>query len=580
MSSIMTMLMPAATDGGETRDLSASGPAESKKYFGDLKRKDLKGFARSAFSSTLRAAKRAQNSSNVDSKVERIESRPGQESRRRLADKQDELPVRGVNDRRFSDDGFSDGNGGDAQLAETPAGCRDENKGSEAAVMGSAIAEQPGRLLSQDRSEPSPGVPPDSLALERLAWLTTINGREIVGMSSLESESTQDGRDTTASSEPMSSPGPLPPGFSLVSTGPSVPEGHDVAALGRDKNGEGFLPTRPSAPISEVSVGGSSPWGHRELRPANADGSAWPLEDPPNRPSATGTQEPTLVRDLPGIEILLNVERNDSFSGKLGGAAKSPTQEEQSPFSLGQGMSLHAVSSHSAFPGEEAPRVNLLIPSSGHVDLTQWENQRLQHEQSKRGDETLRAELQNQQFPGISSGFGHEQIMRLTQRPETVSAVGMSPQSIPAEAGRLGDGTPILRVAAVGFAPDTTGAVLPRAVAFEVSGPELGHVNVRVAVKNELVHAHVLSDRPEVAAYLATSHDRLQSALQASGLEMGHFRVDIDRHGANRSFHQNSSPEQGWSWQPEQRQSESLRDQADWSRRPDRLYSGLLNVVA
>ncbi|MCP9463240.1 MAG: flagellar hook-length control protein FliK [Nitrospira sp.] len=576
----MTMLVPVAMDVEETRELSASGPAESKKFFGDLKCKDPKGLARRAFPSTLRAAERAQNSSNVDSKVERVESRPHQGSRPRAVDEQNELPVRAVNDRRFSDDGFSDDDGGNAQPAGSPAGCRDENKGSEAAVTGSAITEQRGGLLSQDQPEPSPGGASDLPALEQWAWLTGINGLETVGMSSLESESTPDGHNTTASSEPMSFPGSRTPDSSLAARGPSVSERHDVAAQGRDEKGGRLFPTGPSVPLSEVSIAGPSPGGNQDRRPANADGGGWPPVDQPIHLSASETQEPTLLYDLAEIEISSGLGYDDPSSGKLSGAAKAPTKEGRSAFSLGQGMSLHAVSSHATFPGGEAPSADLFVPSSSHLALTQWENQIVQQEQPKRDEETLQTELQNSRFPGISPAGGQEQVVRLIQHPEMVAVMGASPQPTPVEGGRLSDGVSPLRVATVGLAQETIGAASPRAVAFEVSGPELGHVNVRVAVRNELVHAHMLSDRPEVAAYLATGHDRLQSALQASGLEMGHFRVDIDRHGANRSFQQNASPEQGWSWQLGQRESEPLRDQADWSRKPDRLYTGLLNVVA
>jgi hypothetical protein len=77
-----------------------------------------------------------------------------------------------------------------------------------------------------------------------------------------------------------------------------------------------------------------------------------------------------------------------------------------------------------------------------------------------------------------------------------------------------------------------------RSVSFEVMHPDIGRVNVRVAVTHDLVHTYIVPDRPEVGHFLMNGQDRLQSALQNSGLDLGQFRVDIERQSAGRSFHQ------------------------------------------
>ncbi|MCP9446225.1 MAG: flagellar hook-length control protein FliK [Nitrospira sp.] len=127
---------------------------------------------------------------------------------------------------------------------------------------------------------------------------------------------------------------------------------------------------------------------------------------------------------------------------------------------------------------------------------------------------------------------------------------------------------------------DKPGSVVSRSVAFEVSRPDLGHVNVRVAVRNDLVHAHLFSDRPDVAQYLAAGHDRLQSALQANGLEMGQFRVDVDRHGGGRSFHQGPSYDQDRTWQPERPAPDRQPMMPETRTYTGIPYAGMLNVVA
>jgi flagellar hook-length control protein FliK len=119
-----------------------------------------------------------------------------------------------------------------------------------------------------------------------------------------------------------------------------------------------------------------------------------------------------------------------------------------------------------------------------------------------------------------------------------------------------------------------------RSVVFEVAQPDLGRINVRVAMTNDLVHTHFSSDRSDMGHFLMTGQDRLQSALQASGLDMGQFRVDIDRQSAGRSFEHGQRQEQGRTWQQNPGGS-------DGDHRPAELHDGrgirshgMLNLVA
>ena len=70
---------------------------------------------------------------------------------------------------------------------------------------------------------------------------------------------------------------------------------------------------------------------------------------------------------------------------------------------------------------------------------------------------------------------------------------------------------------------DGPGPVLSRSVAFEVSRPDLGHVNVRVAIRNDLVHAHLSSDRLDVAQYLAAE---LGCEIAVIGIQANHLTFD------------------------------------------------------
>lgn len=134
----------------------------------------------------------------------------------------------------------------------------------------------------------------------------------------------------------------------------------------------------------------------------------------------------------------------------------------------------------------------------------------------------------------------------------------------------------------VSHVPDVTPTPthsLLRSVVLEVAQPELGHVNIRVAMMNESVHAHFSTDRVEVGQFLINGQDRLQTSLQANGLDMGQFRVDIDRQSGGRSFQQGLFHEQGRSGH--QGSQGDTREQAHgWSDERYRPLQGRLNVVA
>ena len=119
-----------------------------------------------------------------------------------------------------------------------------------------------------------------------------------------------------------------------------------------------------------------------------------------------------------------------------------------------------------------------------------------------------------------------------------------------------------------------------KSVVFDVIQPDLGHVNIRVAMTNDVVHAHLSTDRQEVGQSLISGQDRLQSSLQANGFDMGQFRVDIDRQSAGRSFQQGFSQEQqerGWHQQGSWGEGTSASQTYEDTRAP---RQGLLNLMA
>ena len=156
----------------------------------------------------------------------------------------------------------------------------------------------------------------------------------------------------------------------------------------------------------------------------------------------------------------------------------------------------------------------------------------------------------------------HGRVVSSPPPPPTPTVMSPAPSFLPAQ-----------------DATESSVRFMTRSVVFDVAQPDLGHVNIRVAMTNDMVHTHLSADRLEVGQFLVNGQDRLQAAFQANGLDMGQFRVDIDRQSAGRSFQQDSSQEQGHTWN---QRSEEMK----WGQSPDRQdeprtsLHGLLNVVA
>lgn len=119
-----------------------------------------------------------------------------------------------------------------------------------------------------------------------------------------------------------------------------------------------------------------------------------------------------------------------------------------------------------------------------------------------------------------------------------------------------------------------------RSVVFEIAEPDLGRINIRVAMVHELVHAYLSSDRSEVGQFLINGQDRLQAALQSNGLEMGQFRVDIDRQSAGRSFQQGPPQDQSGMWQQASNRDSRATGFFERHEAAGLSHAGRLNVVA
>jgi flagellar hook-length control protein FliK len=80
-------------------------------------------------------------------------------------------------------------------------------------------------------------------------------------------------------------------------------------------------------------------------------------------------------------------------------------------------------------------------------------------------------------------------------------------------------------------ADETASPPASRSVSLEVQPPELGRVQLRVTVAEQTVHAHVTTEQVEVKNFLVANQARLETGLQAHGMDIGSFQVDVDAHG-------------------------------------------------
>lgn len=118
-----------------------------------------------------------------------------------------------------------------------------------------------------------------------------------------------------------------------------------------------------------------------------------------------------------------------------------------------------------------------------------------------------------------------------------------------------------------------------KSIVLELSQADLGRVNIRVAVNQDTVHAHFSSERNDLGQYLVNGQDRLQTALNASGLDLGRFQVDIDRQSAGRSFQEQASQGESNGDVP-QRERRSAGQGREEFTRDTKPHRGMLNLVA
>ncbi len=91
---------------------------------------------------------------------------------------------------------------------------------------------------------------------------------------------------------------------------------------------------------------------------------------------------------------------------------------------------------------------------------------------------------------------------------------------------------------ATGPEPGGPGGV--QSLLIELRPVDLGAVRMRVVLANQTVHAHVTTEHADLGQYLMARQGQLETALNSAGMDMGQFRVLVDRHGHGQAGHDSS----------------------------------------
>jgi flagellar hook-length control protein FliK len=147
-----------------------------------------------------------------------------------------------------------------------------------------------------------------------------------------------------------------------------------------------------------------------------------------------------------------------------------------------------------------------------------------------------------------STGERQEQTARHGQEPAT-SPAPMPPQPfvIPQTQATTTPTAPTNAPAPHAAVPvENASLVSPlKSVHLAVDPPELGRVDLRITVSDQRVYASVATERSDVGQYLMNHQPQLQAGLQAYGLDLSGFRVDVDARGPGHhgwSFGSNADP--------------------------------------
>ncbi len=251
--------------------------------------------------------------------------------------------------------------------------------------------------------------------------------------------------------------------------------------------------------LNEATAALAAPARRTEREPAAAEAIGIPVGQ-----ARVPTVEPSSIEEPPLRDDLLPEGRLAAASGEASSTAQELTgRADRVP--LG---SVQADGQGQAGRPAQGVADTSILESASEVWRrtldTEWADRQPSSEQSAPAPERTQ-----EGFQRIVAGMADGQVSRadVVTRPSSVQAVVLSPADMPA-------------------------APTPTAVRLEVNRPGLGQVEIRVALNDQRVNASIMAEQADVGDFLKRHQGQLEARLQASGLELGEFRVDVDAQGA------------------------------------------------
>lgn len=319
-------------------------------------------------------------------------------------------------------------------------------------------------------------------------------------------------------------PGPTDP--SVTAQPPST-----VAGLRPANSRPIHQPTPAQATSSSLFVDTSVRLGSGHAGPALEPGSPQPpASAPPSADAPDAVLEP----------VTRTPQRQDQVAIALTPAAR---EESGSRSTLARGDALHTGRS-------EDPTNHRVPPSAFDADPPNDEEGTLEDQTREQRRSATVAGRQDRTFLNDI-----ESAVRSDRGPaEGARATGQtSPLPLQAALGSPGSsGTPaqpavppsipvqpvVTAAHATGPEPGGPGGV--QSLLIELRPADLGAVHLRVVLANQTVHAHVTTEHADLGQYLMARQGQLETALNSAGMDMGQFRVLVDRHGQGQAGHDSS----------------------------------------
>ncbi|MEW6246990.1 MAG: flagellar hook-length control protein FliK [Nitrospirota bacterium] len=351
---------------------------------------------------------------------------------------------------------------------------------------------------------------------EAIFFATAVVGQAPVAQVPTEGTSNQPTNDTSGDSLTTSLAGLQPATEGVAAF--SAPTGHVVrspmASSDGDRPSVDAASARPAAPSQNQKTGNAQLTALRPVLSPSSERSSDELGQP-------GAEQPTRSSDRPGFAPV-----------PVGDDPQTSPAQRREP----------VVTQANAQEGQGPPAVELRLGDEQVAATTATDRSTRQGREQTTENPTAN-EQEARELIGKPAGQGAVQSREPGQSVSMENGMPHMP-SAPVAGTEIKQSDAALQAAPT--QPDvsvryvenlggTDGAKTVQAVQVDLDPEDLGQVRVRVVLADSTVHTHVLTEHADVGQFLLNRRDQLESALQASGLDMGQFKVSVDRQASGQA---------------------------------------------